>query len=92
MWAELMDELHEIHLGLKPKHRTGPSVGATRLPDERRGTSSLTHAQKRQLSSWSMIRKSGLPRDISGTRLRGDHAQTERWDRDAIPSNRIMIS
>jgi hypothetical protein len=27
MWAELMDELREIHLGLKPKRRTGPSVG-----------------------------------------------------------------
>jgi hypothetical protein len=27
MWAELMDELCEIHLGLKPKRRTGPSVG-----------------------------------------------------------------
>ena len=26
MWAE-MDELREIHLGLKPKRRTGPSVG-----------------------------------------------------------------
>jgi hypothetical protein len=26
MWAELMDELREIHLGLKPKRRTGPSV------------------------------------------------------------------
>ena len=26
MWAELM-ELHEIHLCLKPKRRTGPSVG-----------------------------------------------------------------
>ena len=24
MWAELMDELREIHLGLKPKRRTGP--------------------------------------------------------------------
>ena len=23
MWAELMDELREIHLGLKPKRRTG---------------------------------------------------------------------
>jgi hypothetical protein len=70
MWAELMDELREIHLGLKPKRRTGPSVGerlqaaydgeagqrltsarrSPRLPDERRGTSSLTHTQKRQLS------------------------------------------
>jgi hypothetical protein len=28
MWAELMDELREIHLGLKPKRRTGPIVGA----------------------------------------------------------------
>jgi hypothetical protein len=68
----LMDELREIHLGLKPKRRTGPSVGerlqaayekvmakrakgssarrSPRLPDERRGTSSLTHTQKRQLS------------------------------------------
>jgi hypothetical protein len=27
MWAELMDELREIHLGLKPNRRTGPSVG-----------------------------------------------------------------
>jgi hypothetical protein len=27
MWAGLMDELREIHLGLKPKRRTGPSVG-----------------------------------------------------------------
>ena len=27
MWAELMDELREIHLGLKPKRRTGPSAG-----------------------------------------------------------------
>jgi hypothetical protein len=27
MWAELMDELREIHLGLKPRRRTGPSVG-----------------------------------------------------------------
>jgi len=27
MWADLMDELREIHLGLKPKHRAGPSVG-----------------------------------------------------------------
>jgi hypothetical protein len=27
MWAELMDELRDIHLGLKPKRRTGPSVG-----------------------------------------------------------------
>ena len=27
MWAERMDELREIHLGLKPKRRTGPSVG-----------------------------------------------------------------
>jgi hypothetical protein len=27
MWAELMDELREIRLGLKPKRRTGPSVG-----------------------------------------------------------------
>jgi DNA-binding HxlR family transcriptional regulator len=27
MWAELMDELREIHLGMKPKRRTGPSVG-----------------------------------------------------------------
>jgi hypothetical protein len=27
MWAELMDELREIHLGLKPKRRTGPGVG-----------------------------------------------------------------
>jgi hypothetical protein len=27
MWAELMDELREIHLGLKPKPRTSPSVG-----------------------------------------------------------------
>ena len=27
MWAELMDELREIYLGLKPKRRTGPSVG-----------------------------------------------------------------
>jgi len=26
MWAE-MDELREIHLGLKPKRRAGPSVG-----------------------------------------------------------------
>jgi hypothetical protein len=25
--GELMDELREIHLGLKPKRRTGPSVG-----------------------------------------------------------------
>jgi hypothetical protein len=25
--AELMDELREIHLGLKPKRRTGPIVG-----------------------------------------------------------------
>ena len=31
MWAELMDELREIHLGLKPKRRTGPGVGE-RLP------------------------------------------------------------
>jgi hypothetical protein len=31
MWAELMDELREIHLGLKPKRRTGPSAGE-RLP------------------------------------------------------------
>jgi hypothetical protein len=27
MWAGLMDELREIYLGLKPKRRTGPSVG-----------------------------------------------------------------
>jgi hypothetical protein len=27
MWAELMDELRVIHLGLKPKRRTGPSAG-----------------------------------------------------------------
>lgn len=27
MWAELMDELREIHLRLKPKRRTGPSGG-----------------------------------------------------------------
>ena len=27
MWAELMDELREIHLGLSPKPRTGTSVG-----------------------------------------------------------------
>jgi len=27
MWAELMDELREVHFGLKPKRRTGPSVG-----------------------------------------------------------------
>jgi len=27
MWAELMDELREIHLGLKQKRQTGPSVG-----------------------------------------------------------------
>jgi len=27
MWAELMDELSGIRLGLKPKRRTGPSVG-----------------------------------------------------------------
>jgi hypothetical protein len=27
MWAGLMDELREIHLGLKSKRRTGPSVG-----------------------------------------------------------------
>ena len=27
LWAGLMDELREIHLGLKPKRRTGPSVG-----------------------------------------------------------------
>ena len=27
MWAELMDELREIQLGLKPKRRTGQSVG-----------------------------------------------------------------
>jgi hypothetical protein len=27
MWAELMDGLREIHLGLKPKRRTGPSEG-----------------------------------------------------------------
>ena len=27
MWAELMDELREIHLGLKPKRRTGTGVG-----------------------------------------------------------------
>jgi len=27
MWAELMDEQREIHLGLKPKRRTGPSAG-----------------------------------------------------------------
>ena len=27
MLAELMDELREVHLGLKPKRRTGPSVG-----------------------------------------------------------------
>jgi hypothetical protein len=64
-WAELMDELREIHLGLKPKRRAGPSAGERlqaayekvveegqrltsarrnpRAPDERRGTSSLTH-------------------------------------------------
>mgnify|MGYP005815523203 CR=1 FL=1 len=28
MWADLMDELREIHLGIKPRHRRGPSVGA----------------------------------------------------------------
>ena len=27
MLAELMDELREVHLGLKPKRRTGPSAG-----------------------------------------------------------------
>ena len=27
MWAELKDELSGIRLGLKPKRRTGPSVG-----------------------------------------------------------------
>jgi hypothetical protein len=27
MWAGLMDELREIHLGLKPKRRAGPSIG-----------------------------------------------------------------
>jgi len=32
-----------------------------------------------------------FPRDKRGTRLRGDHAQTKRWDHDAIPLNRIMI-
>lgn len=27
MWAELMAELREIHLGLRPKCRTGRSAG-----------------------------------------------------------------
>jgi hypothetical protein len=27
MWTELMDELREIHLGLKPKRRTGRRAG-----------------------------------------------------------------
>ena len=27
MWAEFMDELREIHLGVKRKRKTGPSVG-----------------------------------------------------------------
>ncbi|WP_315701607.1 MULTISPECIES: helix-turn-helix domain-containing protein [unclassified Bradyrhizobium] len=27
LWAELMDELREIHLGRKPRRKTGPSVG-----------------------------------------------------------------
>jgi hypothetical protein len=27
----------------------------------------------------------------NATRLRGDHAQSKRWDHDAIPCNRIMI-
>jgi len=31
-----------------------------------------------------------FPRDKRKTRLRGDHAQTEGWDHDAIPLNRIM--
>jgi DNA-binding HxlR family transcriptional regulator len=28
MWAEFMDELREIHLGVKPRKKPGPSVGA----------------------------------------------------------------
>jgi DNA-binding HxlR family transcriptional regulator len=27
MWAEFMDELRELHLGIKRRHKTGPSVG-----------------------------------------------------------------
>ena len=27
MWVDLIDELREIHLGSKPKRRTGPSAG-----------------------------------------------------------------
>ncbi|WP_315742507.1 MULTISPECIES: helix-turn-helix domain-containing protein [unclassified Bradyrhizobium] len=27
LWAEFMDELREIHLGRKPRRKTGPSVG-----------------------------------------------------------------
>jgi hypothetical protein len=32
-----------------------------------------------------------LPLDKRQRRLRGDHAQSKRLDRDAISSNRIMI-
>jgi len=28
MWAEFMDELRETHLGVKPRGRSGPSVGS----------------------------------------------------------------
>jgi hypothetical protein len=27
MWAEFMDELREMHLGLKRRKKSGPSVG-----------------------------------------------------------------
>jgi hypothetical protein len=27
MWDELMDELREMHLGAKPKRKTGPTAG-----------------------------------------------------------------
>src|SRR5262249_33999460 len=36
MWAESMDELREIHLGLKPKRRAGPRVGERLLGPMRR--------------------------------------------------------